>query len=376
MERQVQAGAGSRALGGPGAAATPGGGHGEHELPRAAGAVRRPRVTVLLPVRDAVGTLPACLDSLAAQTLVEHEVVAIDDGSRDGSGQLLERRAGHDPRLRVLHTPPRGLVGALQLGLAQARAPLLARMDADDVAHPRRLQLQVEHLERQAEVDILGCAVAATGRTEGTPAGAGMRRYVSWTNSLVDHEAMARQRFVESPLVHPSVVARTAKLRQLGGWRSFEGPEDYELWLRAFDAGLRFAKLKQVLLEWRDSPQRLTRTDPRYAPPRFLEVKLEALARGPLLGRAAVLWGAGPIGKAWARALLRGGHAVLAFVEVNPRRIGQRILGRPVVGLEAVPCQDGVLHLAAVGQPGARERILAQAARLGLREGERLYAVA
>ena len=59
---------------------------------------------------------------------------------------------------------------------------------------------------------------------------------------------MARDRFVESPLVHPSVAMRTATLRQLGGWRDFDGPEDYDLWLRGFDAGLRFAKLEETLV--------------------------------------------------------------------------------------------------------------------------------
>jgi hypothetical protein len=204
-----------------------------------------------------------------------------------------------------------------------------------------------------------------------------MQAYVRWQNSLLDHEAMARDRFVESPLVHPSVAARRAALEGLGGWRDFDGPEDYELWLRAFAAGLRFAKLPEVLLDWRDGPGRLTRTDPRYAPGRFLAVKLEALARGPLAGgRPAVVWGAGPIGKAWSRALRAAGHAVRAFVEVDPRKVGTRIHGAPVVAVEEAGRMRGPLHLAAVGQRGARERIRAEAARLGLAEGVDLVAVA
>jgi glycosyltransferase involved in cell wall biosynthesis len=335
-----------------------------------------PRVSVLLPVRDAETTIEACLDSIAAQTLGDHEIVVVDDGSRDGSSELLAARVRRDPRLVLLRTPPRGLVAALRLALAHARAPLVARMDADDVAHPERLARQVDRLERDPGIDVLGCAVAATGCAPGELAGEGMRRYVEWTNGLVDHEEMECQRFVESPLVHPSVVLRTAGLRGLGAWREFEGPEDYELWLRAFDAGLRFAKLPEVLLEWRDSSRRLTRCDPRYAPSRFLSVKLEALVRGPLVGRTAVVWGAGPIGKSWARALAGAGHTVQAFVEVNPRQIGRTIRGTPVLGLDAAPLGEGLLHLAAVGQPGARDRIRGEAARLGLREGRDFFAVA
>jgi glycosyltransferase involved in cell wall biosynthesis len=331
---------------------------------------------VLLPVRDAAATLGACLDSLAGQTLADHEVIAVDDGSRDGGAATLDARAREDPRLVVLHAPPRGLVAALQAGLARARAPIVARMDADDVSHPDRLRQQVERLERDRSVDVLGSRVRLAGPA-GEPPGEGMKAYVEWQNALVDHDAIARDRFVESPLVHPSVAMRTRALAGLGGWRETGGPEDYDLWLRAFDAGLRFAKLEEALLEWRDSPGRLTRTDPRYAPQRFLERKLEALARGPLAGgRGVVLWGAGPVGKAWSRALRGAGHAVEAFVEVDPARIGRTLHGAPVVAVEEAGRLRGALHLAAVGQRGARERIRAEAARLGLEDGRDLLAVA
>jgi glycosyltransferase involved in cell wall biosynthesis len=332
-----------------------------------------PRVSVLLPVRDAAATLDACLGSLAAQTLADHEVVAVDDGSRDGSGEILRARARSDARLRVVSTHPLGLVSALNRALAEARAPLVARMDADDRAHEERLSRQTERLEGDPTVDVLGCRV----RLAGAAAGEGMRTYIRWQNGLLDHDAMARDRFVESPLVHPSAAIRRAALRGLGGWRAFDGPEDYDLWLRGFDAGLRFGKLAEVLLDWHDSPGRLTRTDPRYAPGRFLALKLEWLARGPLAGtRPAVVWGAGPVGKSWSRALRAAGHEVRAFVEVNPRQIGARVHGVPVVPVDEAARLRGPLHLAAVGQPGARERIRAEAARLGLVEGVDLVAVA
>jgi hypothetical protein len=339
------------------------------------GAPAAPRVSVLLPVRDARATLGACLDSLETQTLADHEVVAVDDGSRDGSLAYLRERAARDARIRVITGPPRGLVAALGQALAEARAPLVARIDADDVAHPERLRLQAERLEQDASVDVLGCRVAATA-LPGAAVGEGMRAYVAWVNGLASHEAMARDRFVESPVVHPSVAMRAAALRALGGYRETGGPEDYDLWLRAFEAGLRFAKLDATLLEWRDSPGRLTRRDPRYSPEAFLRLKVGALVRGPLRGRPAVVWGAGPVGKAFARALVDASQRVLAFVDVDPRKIGQVVHGVPVVGLEAAPGFEGALHFAAVGQPGARERIRAEAGRLGLEDGSDLVAVA
>lgn len=336
---------------------------------------RSPSLSVLLPVRDAGSALAECLDSLAAQSLGDHEVIAVDDGSRDGSGERLAERAAHDPRLRVFRTPPRGIAPALNLALSHARAPVVARMDADDWAHPRRLEAQLARLREDPEVDVLGCRVTL-GASAARGQGAGMRAYVSWVNDLVEHEAMARSRFVESPIVHPSVAMRTRALRDLGGYRDFDGPEDYDLWLRAFDAGLRFAKLPEALVEWRDSPGRLTRTDPRYSARAFVRLKVEALARGPLVGRSAVVWGAGPIGKGLVRALQGAGQSVAAFVEVDERKIGQRIHAVPVVAIAGAGGFPDALHLGAVGRPGAREQIREAAGRLRLADGRQFVAVA
>jgi glycosyltransferase involved in cell wall biosynthesis len=331
------------------------------------------RVSVLLPVRDAAATLGECLLSLRHQSLRDHEVVAVDDGSQDSSRSLLEKASLEDPRVRVLTRPPEGLVAALNAARDAARAPLLARMDADDVAHPDRLRHQVERLESDPDLDVLGCRV----RLVGGRSNEGMRSYVDWSNGLVSHDAIARERFVESPFVHPSVIIRASTLDSLSGWRDFGGPEDYDLWLRAHEQGARFGKLEETLLDWRDAESRLTRCSPRYGADRFFALKLSVLARGPLAsGGPVVVWGAGKIGKQWARALLRAGVTVRAFVEVDPRKIGQRVYGVPVVAVERAGGWPGSLHLAAVGQAQARERIRAYAGRLGLRDGHDLLAVA
>lgn len=335
-----------------------------------------PRVSVVLPVRDAAATLPECLRSLAEQSLLDFEVLAVDDGSRDGSRALLESAAAADRRFRVLDGSRRGLVPALNQALGAAGAPLIARMDADDVADPRRLSLQVERLEADPGTEILGCRVRLL-RDEAQPENQGMGAYVDWLNRLLDHDAIVADLWVESPFVHPSVVLRASVLRGLGGYRDFDGPEDYDLWLRAHAAGVRFGKVDEELLAWRDRPGRLTRTDSRYAATRFRALKIERLERGLLAGRRpVVIWGAGPIGKGWARALAARGHAVAAFVEVDARKIGCVIHGAPVLDLRGAAGLRGPLHLAAVGRPGAREEIRRLVRDLGLVEGRDFVAVA
>ena len=325
---------------------------------------------MLLPVRDAASTLPASLASLRAQTFEDFEVIAVDDGSRDASGAILAEAAAGDPRLRVI-AGGGGLVVALNAAAGAAAGEYLARMDADDVALPERLARQVARLDAEPALDVLGCRVALLDR--GLEGNAGMRAYVEWSNTLLTHEAIAADMLVEAPLAHPSVMMRAAALRGLGGYRAFEGPEDYDLWLRALAAGCRFGKVPEVLLQWRDTPSRLSRTDARYAPERFFDLKLESFLRTSPPRDGVVVWGAGPIGKAWARGVSDLGRAVRAFVEVDPRKIGQTIQGAPVVAVDAAGAYRREVHLAAVGLPDARRRIREAAARLGI---ERLVAVA
>ena len=321
-------------------------------------------------MRDAASTLRECLGSLRAQTLSDFEVLAVDDGSRDGSGAILAGVAAADPRFRVLFGGA-GLVAALNAAAAAASGDLLARMDADDVARPDRLARQVARFDAEPALDVLGCRVAV--RDDGAGKNAGMRAYVDWSNTLLTHEAIVGDMFVESPLPHPSVTMRASALRRLGGYRAFDGPEDYDLWLRGLEAGLRFAKLDEVLLDWRDGPARLSRTDARYAADRFFALKVEHLVRWMAAGDAVVVWGAGPIGKSWARALRARGREVRAFVEVDPRKIGRTIHGAPAVAVEGAGDFPRAFHLAAVGNSDSRARIRAAAAGLGI---ERLIAVA
>ncbi len=314
-----------------------------------------PRVSVVLPVRDAATPLGAALESLRAQTLADHEIIAVDDGSTDGTAALLDQWAARDPRLRVLHQPPLGLVNALQRGLAAARAPLIARMDADDTCHPERLARQAALLNAHPAVGVVSCQVAFGGTA------AGYARHVDWINGLLTHEEMALARFREAPVAHPSVMFRAELVARHGGYRAGDFPEDYELWLRWFEAGVRFAKVPQILLIWTDAPTRLSRRDPRYAPARFHAIKAAYLARwlaahNPHHPRIVVA-GAGRITRRRVDALRACGVVVEAWADIDPRKIGRVIDGIPVIQHDHIP--PGCFVVPWVASVGAPERIRA-----------------
>lgn len=311
-----------------------------------------PAVSIVLPFRDAADTIAEALESLRTQTCTSFEALLVDHQSRDASVDIARSLCRRDARFRLL-TAAGSFVDALNTGLAAARGAWLARMDADDRCHPQRLERQLALLATDPTLSIAGCHVACTaaGRLR-----QGMRRYEAWLNSIATPEEIRNALFVESPLAHPSVVVSRDAIRAVGGYQETNGPEDYDLWMRLLLAGHRAAKVPAVLLEWRDTPSRLTRTDPRYRRERFFATKLRYIERVIPSATPLQIWGAGPIGRRWGRALRQRGFAVRRFIDVDPRKLRRSIAGAPVEPPATVSQRDGFV-LAAVGSPGARERI-------------------
>lgn len=328
----------------------------------------KPRVSVLLPFRNAAGTLDECLDSIQAQGLKDFELLAVDDGSADASAQLVARRSVRDPRLRLLQPGRVGLVGALNLGLEAARAPLVARMDADDRMHPRRLGLQVAHLDRHPGADVLGSQVRLFPEER---IRAGMREYIRWQDGCRTWEDMADEIYREAPLVHPSAMFRREVIRGLGGYADGDFPEDYDLWLRCVHAGRRLAKLNEVLLDWRLRPDSHSRVDPRHSRDAFSRLRAGYLARDRRLnqGRELVFWGAGRRTRRRSDLIVRLGHPPAAYVDIDPRKLGQRIHGIPVVAPERLPRAQRPFVLCYVTNHGAPELIASGLQRMGYRRG-------
>jgi glycosyltransferase involved in cell wall biosynthesis len=337
-----------------------------------------PSVSVLLPCFNCAGTLSEALDSLERQTLEDYEVIAVDDGSSDGSLEILRAWERKDQRWRVLRQPHQGIIQALNAGLRECKATYVARMDADDRARPHRLERQVEYLRTHPETAVVSCLVEAFPPEEVRQ---GFRVYLGWLNSLVTDEDIRKQIFVESPLPHPSVTFRKDWVERSGRYEEHGWPEDYDLWLRLYLRGARFAKVPEVLLEWRESPTRLTRTDGRYSLENFLRAKAHYLVRGPLDGKEAVLiWGAGMVGRRLSKHLEREGARLAAFVDIDPRKIGRTRRGLPIISPEELPgwwqSHPGPVVLAAVGARGARALIRERLEAMGLREGQDWWSAA
>jgi hypothetical protein len=327
--------------------------------------VTAPRVSILLPVFDAAAWLPTCLRSIARQSLTDFECVVVDDGSRDASPALARSTAASDARFRVIEAPHAGVVAALECGLAQCRAALVARMDADDWMHRERLTAQVAALDADPSLAAVGCGVRLFPRRG---LGEGMRAYERWLAGIRSPEDVAREAFVECPVAHPALLMRTALLRELG-YRDCGWPEDYDLLLRLLARGERVGVVPRRLLGWRQHEGRLSRTHPAYTQQRFTACKAAFLAEGLLASRRSyVLWGYGGTGRALRRALAEHGRSPSAIVELHPGRLGNRIHGAPVIPPGELAQRPREPLLVSVAGEGPRSLIRAELSRLGYRE--------
>lgn len=324
-----------------------------------------PGVSILMPVRNEERYLPAAIASLQRQTFSDWELLAVDDGSSDATAAILAA-AVTDPRIIVLQNPAKGLVGALNHGLAACRAALVARMDADDICHPDRLAEQVAILGEREEIGLVACSFRHFPRQE---LRSGMLGYEAWQNSLVTHAAIMADLFVESPFVHPGVMFRKALVTAVGGYRQMGWAEDYDLWLRLAASGVLFARTGRPLFFWRDRPERATRTMAEYSLEAFRACKLHHLQAGFLAGvERVILAGAGKEGRSWRRLLAAAGIEVSTWVDVDPRKIGRLLHGVRVVSPEEVSPLNGKM-LVTVGTRGARAGIRHWADSAGFADG-------
>lgn len=326
-----------------------------------------PRVSVLLPFRNAASTLDAALQSILAERDVPFELLAVNDGSKD-DWQVSEGL--RDPRVRVLDGAGRGLVAALELARTEARAPYLLRMDADDVMVPGRMAAQVAALEASDTLGVVGSLTMAVG------GGQGLQLYVQWQNSLRSPADHRRELFIESPLCHPSTMLRARAIEAIGGYRHGDFPEDYDLWLRLWKAGWEMSKVPIVGVQWRHGPGRATFVDPRYRPEAFLKLKVGFLAtRLADEKRSLVVWGAGKSGRKLMRELEPYGYRVGSWIDIDPDKIGREIRGGRVCSPASLD-RDKHFVLGCVASRGARGLIRDALKRQGFIEDEDMLFVA
>jgi len=210
-----------------------------------------PAISVLMPVYNTERYLSEAIESILNQTYENFEFIIVDDGSTDRSSLILQEYAETDSRIRLIRQENTGMVGALNRGLKETAAPLIARMDADDVALPHRLEAQLKFMENHPEHVVVG------GHTYFIdPDGQILKLY----RLALDHNEI-EERLLQGgggAVVHAAAMFRKSAIEEAGGYRKdFEFIEDFDLYLRLLKIG-KFANLDRVVYHYRHHLENIT----------------------------------------------------------------------------------------------------------------------
>ncbi len=335
--------------------------------------VMKPLVSVILPFYNAENTLQRAVKSILDQSFSDFELLLVDNNSSDGSLTMAQRFASGDKRVRILQESRQGVDHAMNCGLKNAQGNYVARMDADDVSYPQRLEKQIEFLENNPEYGLVGSKVSYVSHSNET---AGFWRFINWVNSFCTPAEIETYRFIEIPVVNPTIMFKRELYQKHGGCRHGNFPEDYEMLLRFLDAGVRMAKLPEPLLEWHDYSHRLTRTDKRYFSEAFFRVKAEYFSKwsvhNNVIHPRVWVWGAGRKTRQRAKFLENNGIRIEGYIDVVKKKTALKT----VIHFSEVPQQGDMFIVAMVGKYGAREQIRQYLEGLNYREGENYIVMA
>jgi glycosyltransferase involved in cell wall biosynthesis len=326
-----------------------------------------PKVTVVLPFFNAQETLFRAAQSISEQDFLDWECILVDNNSTDEGRVVAQDLVSKDPRFKLLEEKRQGVMYASNRGCEAARGGYIARMDADDVALPHRLRLQTEFLDSHPDYGAVAGLVNHVGDPETTR---GFKRFVEWSNSVVSYDEIYNRRFIEAPIVNPTAMWRKETMELFGLYYSGGFPEDYEMWLRWLDRGVKIAKVPEIVLDWHDSEGRLTRTDPIYSDRAFYEIKSQYLAKWLTEHNphhpAVWVWGASRISRRRAKILEREGVRIDIFIDTKK----SRQLDREVIFYEDLPPAGEGFILTYIRQMNNREKIQAFLEERGYVEGK------
>jgi len=224
--------------------------------------MNRPSISVAMSVYNGERFLAEAIESILAQTFGDFEFLILNDGSSDDSAAIIDRHAARDPRIRTIHRENRGLIASLNQLLAESRAAIIARMDADDVAYPERFERQFAFLAANPEYGVVSSWADDIGADGQVMPNIGQ-------DHPADHDGFLEAVHHSTPLCHPATMYRREPVLAAGGYhRAFKHCEDYDLWLRLADL-TKLCSLQEPLLKYR-------RTDSQVSNKHIVEQKTNA----------------------------------------------------------------------------------------------------
>lgn len=231
--------------------------------------MKAPAITVLMPAYNAAPYIEEAIRSVLQQSFNDFELLIINDGSTDESASII--RSFSDPRIRLVDMGNSGVARALNTGLQHAKASLVARMDADDICLPQRLELQHQFME--SHPGFLVCGAEAEYIS-----GNGHHLF-HFKSPAYEHEEIVSKIITHCPFIHTTVMYQKDAILQAGGYpEAAHSFEDHLLWIRIMNAG-KFMNLPRQLVKVRLNPSSVT-IDEKWRGRHFLRIKKQILQTG------------------------------------------------------------------------------------------------
>jgi glycosyltransferase involved in cell wall biosynthesis len=277
----------------------------------------QPKVSVILPYYNAEERLAKSIESILNQSFTDFELLCVNNNSTDDSRKIAEKFAKKDKRIKLLEENKQGVAHASETGLKASQANFIARTDADDICREDRLEKQYHFLRENPTYQAVGSQVSYSG-AEGND---GMQYFIDKTNKRISHKSVFLYQFSELQIINPTLFFRKETAEKYGYYKHGDFPEDYEMFLRWLSRGVKFYKIPEKLLQWHDSPGRLTRTDSRYAFKAFYETKSPYIAEysrkhNPHHPKVAI-WGAGRRSRRRANILKEHGLEIDFYIDIK-----------------------------------------------------------
>jgi len=317
--------------------------------------VKKPLVSIIMAVKDTEPYLPACLDSILAQTYQNWELIAVNDHSSDRTPEILADYASRDNRIHVFHSDRPKLIPTLKYAWRQVRGELINRMDSDDKMPPDKLEVLVREWLPYGKGHII--AGGTQHFVDEGEVGAGFQRYDRWLNEVARGNLHYTEIYRECVIPSHCWIIDREDFERVGAFEPEIYPEDYDLCFRFYKNQLKIVGIDKVLHFWRDRSDRISRTWEEYKDNRYYEMKLRyfyELDRDP--SRPLVVWGAGRNGKDLVKEILKRERTIHWLCD-NERKVGKDIYGIQMAHFNSLPELDNPQILIAVASPEGQKEI-------------------
>ncbi|MFY0626496.1 MAG: glycosyltransferase family 2 protein [Reichenbachiella sp.] len=317
-----------------------------------------PLVSIIMAVKDTAPYLPACLDSIIAQTYQNWELIAVNDHSTDETPNILEEYGKKDVRIKIFQSNRPRLIPTLQIGHAQCKGELINRMDSDDKMPDYKLEVLVNEWNKYGKGHVI--AGGTKHFVDEGEVGGGFLRYEQWLNSVAKNSRHIEEIYTECVIPSHSWIVHSNDFNRVDAFNPIVYPEDYDLCFRFYKHKLKIIGIDYVLHHWRDRSNRISRTWDEYKDNRYFDLKIKyfyELDRDTT--RPLVLWGAGRNGKDMAKLLLKN-ESTFHWACDSENKIGHDVYGIIMQDFNAIPELINPQIMIVVSSPGGKKEIRQQ----------------